>query len=258
MAVATVGSTARYALDEFGRVEYRDPVVPVQILMVMMGFAILLINQIFTGSNVDLILVTGILCGTSYLLAYMFYLTEYYDRLWEPYFLLPEDKLFFRFYSITVGIVVIALMQNWPQHWSLYILGLFLIMYIKKANTRDDYIAAVNAQYGSFDACSDLGIKAKYKLAEAFTRNFLIWGFIFMIPFAAAMTIAYVMHTQKIDLNFGSWGTIHADTGKWIYAGVSIFITVLTIAFWKKKITMGILEMKRRVEKGDHEYFAKM
>jgi hypothetical protein len=218
----------------------------------------LLINNVFTEAHKSIINATAILCGTTYLLAYMFYLTEYYDRLWEPYFLLPEDKLFFRFYSVTVGIVVIALMQNFPQYWSLYVLGLFFIMYVKKASTRNAYIRAVHAEFGTFEACTDPVVKARYNLAKAFTRNFVIWGFWFLVPFATIMTASAICNTAGISIRYEPYVDISPTHFQWIYSGTSVFITLVTVFFWKNKITKGILEMKDRVEEGNYEYFNHM
>lgn len=52
-----------YELEDFAKDEYLDAVVPVQILMVMMGFCILLISQLFNLESDKLIKGTSLFCG---------------------------------------------------------------------------------------------------------------------------------------------------------------------------------------------------
>ena len=233
----------KYELSDFSLTEYSDPVVPVQILMVMMGFAIILLNNL-AGPNMDeLVKKVGLVSGVFYLIAYMFYLTEYYEKLWEPYFLLPEDKLFFRMYSILVGFVVIVLMSKWPEYWSAYIMLLFIVMYEKKKKTRKIFHQAVDLEFGNYTSCYANGnytscdanmIKCQYVLVDTFTRNFLCLGILALFPLmivmcACAVLISYPNALEKFR------NIIHYDFSivdlEVAFVATSVITTAVTLAF---------------------------
>jgi hypothetical protein len=247
-----------YSLKQFSLPEYSDPIVPVQIMMVMMGFTILLINGIFR-SGADLVMTAvAVLSGVIYLISFMFYLTEYYEKLWEPYFLLPEDKLFFRLYSVLVGIVVISLMSKWPEYWALYMIALFLVMYFKKSNTKRKYHRAVNHEFGSYLECDKPKIKSCYVLVDTFTRNFFYLGIVFLLPFALlmAMAAALVLYPKLLIWLNGYFGfAISISEARAIYVGTSISVSLLTAVFWSKKLISGLQEMKSQIELGHYAYF---
>ncbi len=178
-----------YRLEDFGRSEYRDSLIPVNILMVLIGFCILLFNKAVEFWS-DPIRVSSVVCGASYMIAYMFYLTEYYEKLWSQYYALPSDKMFFRMYSLLIGITIITFMQNFPEYWYLYTLSLLVVMYIKKRNTRMAFQNAFKMQYNEFRKCEDNKVKAQYVLSEAFTVNFFKYGVIFNILYSVALFIS--------------------------------------------------------------------
>ena len=86
-----------YKLDQFSLPDYQDPVVPVQIMMVMMGFTILLLNSALIPGKDKVLAMSAVLSGVAYLISFMFYLTEYYEKLWQPFFLLLKINYFFDF-----------------------------------------------------------------------------------------------------------------------------------------------------------------
>lgn len=248
----------KYSLKDFSLPEYRDPVVPVQIMMVMMGFTILLLNSAFSASGDRTLVFVALISAVPYLLSFMFYLTEYYEKLWEPYFLLPEDKLFFRFYSVLVGIVVIALMGNWPEYWPSYIIFLFVIMYLKKRKVRATYHAAVQNEYGSYEACSDDKVKSCYILVDTFTRNFASLGIIPLLPIAMLMSISALLISNAQWLSWLNTQTTFAISSadlRTLYSTTSIIASLGTVVFWAGKINTGLIEMKSQIEMGHYAYF---
>jgi hypothetical protein len=240
-----------YQLKDFGRDEYKDPLVPVNILMVLMGFCILLFNKAVDFWS-DPIKVSSVICGAFYLITYMFYLTEYYEKLWQPYFSLPRDKMFFRLYSLGIGIVIITCMQNFPQYWYAYVFVLFLFMYYKKKQTRDAFRAAMKNEFGNIGKCNNNVLLARYKLSEAFTNNFLLYGVVLNAIYSLGLFVLYKNnpHTyfqfmgEQLSLNY--------------YVVVSSVLTCIIIFFWSKKITSGIDHMAKKVKEGDYEFFEKM
>lgn len=248
----------KYSLSEFSRPEYTDPVVPVQILLVMMGFCVALLNQADFSEISFSVKSISLVCGIIYIIAYMFYLTEYYEKLWAPYFLLPEDKLFFRIYSLLVGVVVISLMSKWPGYWSFYILALFLVMFDKKRRTRSVFHDAVISQFGSYENCSDGKIKSQFVLVDTFTWNFLYLGIITLVPFAVIMCGA-AFFTDSPDaliwLNTKLATDIALENIYAVNVGTNILVTLFTVAFWSSKITSGLRTMRDQIEEGYYEYF---
>lgn len=247
-----------YRLKDFGRTEYRDPVVPVQILLILMGFTVALLNNVTSEAASDPLYFWATVCGVVYLLSYMFYLTEYYDQIWQHFYLLPEDKLYCRVYSIGIALVVLSLMPHWPQYWPLYVTVMFLFLYRKKIKTRNAYRKAVALEYGRTDWCYEPITRARLELAEVFTRNFLTWGVGFFIPFATILVASAVMWDLSLSVAITETIVISPDVAKWVYICGSFFITALTAYFWKEKVTRGLIEMRRKAEAGDHEFFKNM
>lgn len=250
-------SKPQFELSEFGRAEYSDPVVPVNMLMVMMGFTLVLPTYI-VDPNADLyFILPAIICGSIYLLFYMFYLTEYYEKLWEPYYLLPVDKLFFRIYCIFIGLVVITLMPKWPEHWMLYMLALFFVMYLKKRSTRNRFRTAVNFEHKNY-SLAPLKIKAQYVLVETFTLNFLILGVVPLVPVSIASSVFYVCSKYPQYLSFynGFFGFNETELSMYQnYVALSVFVALATSLFWAFKIRSGLIEMKNQIEAGHYDYF---
>ena len=248
----------RYSLLEFSRPEYSDPVVPVQMLMVMMGFMLVLFSNAFS-ENVDWGLFRiSIICGTVYLLFFMFYLTEYYEKLWEPYFMLPEDKLFFRIYCLLIGVVVIAFMPRWPQFWPLYVIFLYLIMYKKKKDTRNIFQDAVISEYGNYDSCDNPKTKSQYVLVETFTMNFLWLGVVFLAPFALMISLSaiFVMSPELLNYFNNNFSTNITEFGmRWTFVTLNVLVTIPTLLFWSGKIKTGLRQMKNQIEAGHYAYF---
>lgn len=235
-------------LSDFGLAKYRDSLVPVNILMVLMGFCILLFNRAveFWGNSIR---VSSVICGSVYMIAYMFYISEYYEKLWEPNFSLPFDKMFFRIYSLIIGVVIITFMHNFPEYWYFYTLFLMLILYVKKNNTRKCFQKAFNVDYPVFDECQDGVLKAKYLLCEDFTVNFLWWGVIFNAVYAIALFILYKNNPSDSVIIYG------VEIFFNYYSIVSFTLTIVIVSFWVKKVTSGIALMVEKINKGDYEYF---
>ena len=247
-----------YKLCDFANPEYADSVVPVQMLMAIMVFTIIMLNQVFLHPGDGLIVSSALLFGSLYLISFMFYLTEYYKKLWEKYFLLPIDKLFFRFYCLLFGVVVIVLMPRWPEHWSLYVVILFTIMYWKKRRTRDYFQSAVKYEFGSYELCTDDVIRSKYILVETFTRNFLILGLIALLPLAITMSFIALCVSNGDLLNTAntfSGSDFTNDELRWAYFLLNLFVTIPTFLFWSAKITTGLAQMRNQIEEGHYAYF---
>ena len=247
-----------YKLCDFAKPEYADPVVPVQMLMAIMVFTIVMLNQVFLHPGDGIIVSSALLFGSVYLISFMFYLTEYYEKLWERYFLFPIDKLFFRFYCLLFGAIIILLMPRWPEHWSLYVVILFAIMYWKKRRTRDYFQSAVKYEFGSYEQCKDDIIRSKYILVETFTLNFLILGLIALLPFAIAMSLIALCVSNDDVLNaanaFGG-SNFTNDELRWAYFSLNLFVTIPTFLFWSAKITTGLAQMRNQIEEGHYAYF---
>jgi hypothetical protein len=248
----------KYELSDFALAEYSDPVVPVQILMVMMGFAIILLNNLSELSMDKLVNNVALVSGVLYLIAFMFYLTEYYEKLWEPYFLLPEDKLFFRMYSVLVGIVVIVLMSKWPVYWSAYVVFLFYVLYLKKRKTRNLFHKAVDLKFGSYSSCDAGKIKCQYVLVDTFTRNFLHLGILALFPFMIVMcACGLLINDAGMFAKFNGLWTYPFSMSeiRAIFIATSVITTTVTLVFWFAKITSGLREMRAQIEEGHYAYF---
>ena len=247
-----------YSLDEFGRQEYADPVVPVQILLVMMGFTIALFINQPTNNVSTWIWYTSLTCGVIYFLLFMFYLTEYYEKLWQPYYLLPTDKMFFRFYSLLIGVFVIVLMGQYPIFWPIYVLVLFFVMLYKKQKTRETFQSAFDNEFGHYSQCNDRKYKCQYVLVETFTINFFFLGIVILLPFAALnfFTGMIVGYPNSLVSEFeGRFIGVEKGIYEIIFVSNLIIITFITALFWLKKINTGLREMQNQIEEGHCEYF---
>jgi hypothetical protein len=237
-----------YKLKDFGLPEYHDPIIPVNILMILIGFCILLFNKAvdYWGNNIKVI---SVVCGSLYMITYMFYISEYYEKIWAPYFSLPNDKMFFRIYALLIGIVIITFMQNFPEYWYLYSLLLMLILYYKKNKTRAAFQKAFNDEYGSFDIGGNNIDKAKFLLCQDFSSNFLKYGVLFNIFYAIILFLLFEKNPiEKFNI-------LSVDFSVDYYAFASVSLTIFIVGFWIKKITSGINLMVEKVKSGDYEYF---
>ena len=236
-------------LRDFGSIAEADPLIPTAVLAVLLGFCIALFREIrsFWGQWMDLV---GLICGALYLIGFILYLAEYYDRLWLPHYLLPIDRTFFRLYSIVIGIFTISLMPQWPQAWYVYILVLFVFLYYKKKHTLTAYSTAFRREYEFPSDCPDNVTRAKLSLAQSFTTSFGTWGVGLHLVFSVILGGLY------LGSKYYSRGT-DIDVMQALYIFVSVILTVAVLSTWAKKITNGLREMASRVERGDYGYFEK-
>lgn len=229
---------ARYDITDFGKEEYKDSLIPVQLLMILMGFSLLLYNRAVEMWP-DYYAVVSVVCGATYLIGYMFYMMEYYERIWIDNYALPTDKTFFRIYVLAGGIIIITLMNNWPSYWYFYVLFLMLLMYQKKKDTCHHFQTAVRQKFG--DREEDIAppkLRALYVNAEVFTVNFRKWGVVFTILWSSALFY--------LDYSKESLGA---------YVGISVTITLVSVSFWISKIKFGLSDFAKKIEAGDHGFF---
>jgi hypothetical protein len=238
-----------YALEDFGKSEYQDSLIPTNLLTILMGFSILLFNQaiVFKDSQYRVI---SVICGTMVLITYMFYLSEYYTLIWQPIYSLPNDTLFFRLYGLIIGIIIISLMFNFPEYWYLYLQLLFWVMWWKKRRTMKLFREAFLNKYTNFASCKDKLWKAKYVLAKTFTKNFFKYGVIVNVIYSIILYLLFHYDSKFIIPNLGFAVTY--------FSLLTIAITILCLWLWIRKITSGLKYMVIKINEGDYKYFEQM
>jgi len=242
-----------YTLDDFGRPEYKDPIVPVNMLMVMMGFALLLFNDAI-GHIANIIDFSSYFFGTIFLLGFMLYVADYHEKLWENYFSLPTDRMFFRLYGIFVGITVISLMHVYPNYWYVYVLVLFVLMYFKKRSTMKHFEDAFYDKFSKVVDCDCGHEKSRLYLSQAFTTNFLYAGVFLSIVFGVALQAAkiYVVDADKVIAD--SIFDYILNPYFWICA----LYTLIFVSFWMWKIKSHLIRMATALKNGNAEFFEQL
>lgn len=188
----------------------------------------------------------------------MFYMTEYYEKLWEKYYLLPHDKVYFRIYCVIVGVVVIALMPKYPEYWPAYVLILFFLMYLMKNKTRNYFTKAFIHRYSDYENCDDPKLKCQYVLVNTFTDNFLLLGVLLLIPFVVLMcgTAFLLQNSEAISSALLAHQYYPNNlTLNLIFIGSNVLVTVGTCIFWYEKITTGLVKMQKQIEAGHYGFF---
>lgn len=168
------------------------------------------------------------LIGSIFLICFLFYLAEYYEKIWVELFIQQKDKVFFRFYCIFIGFYVI-LLKLFPVVWPVLFSVLFLILMHKKWSTRREIRAAIDA---IDEAARSKRVKAIYALADTMAYNFSVLGGICLIFLVAMTYVAFYLHQL--------WALILA----------SLFSALLCY-FWLRKVQSGIDTIRSCVEAGN-------
>lgn len=243
----------KHSLEEFGKPEYKDPIVPVNMLMVLMGFSLLLFNNVFENSD-DIIVFSSSLFGAIFLIGFMLYVSDYHEKIWEKYFSLPEDRMFFRFYGIITGIIVISAMNVAPEYWCWYIVILFFLMYFKKKSTKNSYEEAFYDRYGKISDCDSKIDIARLHLAGAFTTNFLLLGLGGSIVFA--VFIEFLKHNTVISGAVSANGITDFIYSAYFWANATY--TLVFVGFWVWKIRTNLNSFVKALENENVEFFEQM
>jgi membrane-associated HD superfamily phosphohydrolase len=235
-------------IEDFGKKNNHDQLMPTGFLLILIGIAILLFNHAICSFD-DAIKFWSLICGAVYIIAFMFYLTEYYEQLWLPFYLLPSDKMFFRIYGIGIGIVIISLLPSFPEYWYLYNLVLFIWLYGKKRQTFHLFKKAFNTEYGNYKDCKNKIDKSKLILAEHYTKRFFWKGIIVNIAYSIILFILYESKSMYV-LHYKN-----KDYIIYFYILISGLITVLTVIYWYRKITKDLSYYKHKINEGEYEFF---
>lgn len=239
-----------YGLKDFGAKANSEKVDTTTILAILVAFNIPLFTDAFRNFT-DLEIFASLFFGALTLIFFMLYLVDYYEKIWVRWFSLPNDFIFFRVYSLVFGVVVIAVMNVFPQYWYWYLSALFLVMSLKKYSTRRRYMVAFNIAHKSFSQCGSDTDKAVCLLARNMSYNFLFYGFVLSVPAAVVLNAAYIWGGPEVAFSIGKL-TFHGNAS---YVIGSALYCALLVGFWWRKIRSGLNYMVNAVEKGDFDFF---
>jgi hypothetical protein len=243
----------RFGLKEFGAEARSEKVDTTTILAILVAFNIPLFTEAFRKFT-DLDVFASYFFGALTLIFFMLYLVDYYEKIWVRWFSLPDDFVFFRVYSLVLGVITIAIMNVFPEYWYWYLSILFLVMSLKKYSTRRQYMAAFDAAHGSFSQCKNKSDKAVCLLARNMSKNFFVYGFVYSIPVAALISAANHWGGQNIAFTVGKL-PFH---GNGYYIAASALWSLILCGFWLHKIRSELNYFVTAVEKGDFEFFDKV
>jgi multidrug transporter EmrE-like cation transporter len=238
---------AYYKIEDFGGPSNRDPSVAT------IGATAILVAALNACRRLPEFLsnqdrMVSLVCGILMIFGFAWYLVEYYSAIWAPFYALPEDKGFFRFYALGLGLSLVALMPQWPEYWYAYLLVLYIVLYLKKRRTRNLFRQAFSQRYPDATRCEDLPLLAQWKLADAFTRLWLRNGCMVGVAYSVLL-FALARMGPRIPL-----GPIYVS----FYAMVSILVTIASLCVWWQKATSHLSRIRSRVEAGDHAYIEDM
>ena len=169
------------------------------------------------------------LIGSVVLICFLFYLAEYYEKIWVEFFIQHKDKVFFRFYCILIGIYVI-LLKLVPVLWPLFFSFLVALMIKKKWSTRKEIRATIDANRSTNTPSKR--VEAIYVLADTMAYNFTVLGFASLVIF---MATAYIAFRYQL---------------LWALILFSLFCISICL-FWLRKVQSGIDRIRSHVEAGD-------
>jgi hypothetical protein len=172
--------------------------------------------------------------GSVFLICFLFYLAEYYEKVWVEIFVQSKDKIFFRFYCILIGIYVI-LLKLFPVFWCQFFSILAILMIRKKWATRNEIRRKIDEE-NSLESRKGR-INAIYILSDAMAYNFTVLSSI-------KLTIISLM--AYISLKFQIL---------WVFLLLSLSC-LLICWFWLKKVQSGIDDMMLMLNKGDTSHSA--
>ena len=169
------------------------------------------------------------LTGSFVLICFLFYLAEYYEKIWVELFIQQKDKVFFRFYCILIGIYVI-LLKLVPILWPLFFSFLVSIMIMKKWSTRKEIRFVIDDSRKTNTISKR--VDAIYTLADTMAYNFSVLGGISLV---FIMSMTYLAFRFKV---------------LWVLALCSLF-SLLMCYFWLRKVQSGIDRIRLHVDEGN-------
>ena len=166
--------------------------------------------------------------GSLFLICFLFYLAEYYEKIWVEIFIQPKDKIFFRFYCILIGVYVI-LLKLLPTIWPIFFSILAALMMKKKWSTRDEIRQKIEEEHSG--ELTTGRVNSIYVLSDAMAYNFSILGSISLIIISLMTYFSLRYHSL------------------WVFLLLSLSC-VLMCLFWLKKVKSGIDEMMSTLNEG--------
>lgn len=186
-------------------------------------------------------------CGLTYILTFHLFCWKYSKLIWIPYYALPRDDIFIIIYAIVSG-VYYGLLFIQPEYWSLYLIAIFLVVFLRKKYGRD--VLRLTLLCNSKDRKTlPNQDAARLQYAETFTFTFLVGGLILTIGVSfLLMILLWLGHSAEPQL-------AGIARSRWVYCIVSVSFTLISMWFWTREI-MTTIELKaKKLHNGDVQYF---